>query len=368
MATLGAACATDEPSASVELAPTATTNTDGDRSSVPSQTSPTTEAPEASQTSTTATETVNDLTDGRFDDSLISVDDFSPEGESAQITDETAERILFLDEVCRGVRDVSLTTAPLVEVRSGVFRSHIYYARALSYANEAAALDAFDQAHERFVDCDGGIASEPRSYGPVLEVWVDAKPIDASPVAGAVRSTAVQLTHTHMQSVLDYELRLAVVGATLIMLGTTDPELAGEVADLVAARVAGAPPPGPFEPTGELVFVPGYGSEDYWSDPEAGPEAVRALLPTLAPDVAAWVEGADDERIDEKASGVCGSIFGMMLYEDFPDWYERSIGDGFNWFERDAHSRETLVEIFAMLSEVYCPGGWDQLQAMIPRA
>lgn len=363
---LAAGCSASDPPQSSEATPPAGTSNDPSEG-LASHEVPSTTVEQAPETTTTLQTTIVDNVSGRFDDSLIRLDDFATDEPGDQLTEDTP-RILFFDMVCQGNPDVSLITEPLADAWSGVIRAQIYYARALTYPSEKEALDALDQANQRFTDCNGGVTNDPdASLGRRDEIWIATEIIDAPPVALSSRSVARLLTHTHSHSLLEYELRLAVVDSTLIMLGTTDPEQAGKVADLIAAKISGTPTSGPIEPTGKYIYVPGYGAPSFWSSPEAGPGAVRAL-PSLGPEVTAWIADADDERIDEVASNACALSFSYIRDGEIGDRFERRIGEEFNWFDRDANSPETLIEIFATLTNGYCPGVWERVEALIPRA
>lgn len=288
-----------------------------------------------------------------YSDQLLKASDFA--GDPEQYTDEMGfKRLLFYDVVCEGVPDIAFSTDPRSEALSTVVTGHYHFARSLTYDTQTTALAAMETLDLAYEGCNGTSFLDPnRTYATHVHVETVAQ--DAPQVENSARSSARTLQHTNRTDIWIYHLYIGVVDSTLFVVASTDAERAYEVAGVVAGRLNGVEPAQPVESTGSWGLIHGYGHHLYWSQPVEGPRRVR-LLQGLTPEVAAWIEEVDDERIDEIASIACAFSALILDNGQYPERFDRTVSELFNWFERDENSFETLREIYDTIANLYCPG------------
>ncbi len=254
-------------------------------------------------------------------------------------------------EACNQTQAVIVAHPPTEFAADDISGNHNLNQLVARYATADAAADAFNYLEGLVAECDGQFASS--NVTDDSEVF--AEPLPPVALEGADQVTGALYTLVTRDATIFLDLYGAVVGDTLVMARSTDPESAEALIRALVDRVRGAGFEGTIEPAGVLEPGPGFSSPDFWSIPDEGPLLVREDVTN--PTAGSWLAGLDDGRADQFASNACAA---MYLYDESSP-VTNTIRTTVNAFDGASLDDAAAADGFAAALGVYCPTLADKL-------
>lgn len=274
----------------------------------------------------------------------LSLDDLPP---GYELDDQVST-----DDFCEGVPNVTAAIPPLAETYREFSGDQLAFVAVAVYETAEEAIAAFQYLETGYtVECNGG---ETVGEGGE-EIILEASQFTPQAVGGTDRLTGFVLLQSLEEFGLLVETNLAVIGTTLFLAGSSDPEVVTDMSKAVVARHGGDDTTVEIAPTGTLELLPGFGSPEYYSWID-GPSQIRSL--DFSEGSAAWVQAATDQRIDELASNACVITQQFMIGDDFTV-IDTGILSLFTEEEVAQYQPGDLGELYGAAVATYCPGLYE---------